>query len=154
MVDSRQKGARFEAAVVKLLTEDTGLNWKRTPGSGALHQDHLMKGDCYIPGEHNYWVLEVKHYKDDHLTSKVLTDKESQLSKWWTQAKRQGKQTDKKPILMFKKDRGKVFVALLKKDAEGYLTCTRSLHLLPEDVIVVTYEEFKNNIMVNMEWVK
>ena len=64
MVDSRQKGARAEAALVKLLKEDTGLNWKRTPGSGALHQDHLMKGDAYVPGEHNYYCVEIKHYKE------------------------------------------------------------------------------------------
>ena len=49
MVDSRQKGARAEAAAKGLLIKHSGLDWQRTPGSGALHAAHKLKGDLYIP---------------------------------------------------------------------------------------------------------
>jgi len=150
-VDSRQKGARAEAALVKLLIADTGFTWKRTPGSGALHADHLLKGDCYIPGEHNLFVIEIKHYKDCHLTCNLLTDKNPQLLIWWEQAKRQGVQVSKKPILFFKHDRSKWFVALRKQDA---ILPKKYLHYMPEDLVICTYDQFKTYIMPEVEFIK
>lgn len=155
MVDSRQKGARAEAALVKLLKQDTGYNWKRVPGSGALHQDHGLKGDVYVPNEKNYWACEVKHYKDSQLTSKVLTDKDPMLFQWWEQAIRQGKQTDKKPILFFKHDRSKWFVMLLLEDTPIDIDLVkRSFILLPYNAVVLTYEEFVKNIIKHIDWIK
>jgi len=152
MVDSRQKGARAEAAMVKLLKEATGLNWKRTPGSGALHQDHLLKGDIYIPGEYNYYCCEVKHYKEDHLTSKVLTSKIPQLLEWWKQSLRQGKQVDKIPILFFKFDRSKWFVMMLMP--EKYKEDTKAIILLPEKVIIYTFDYWLKNVLQYIRWKK
>lgn len=111
MVDSREKGARAESVIKKELRELTGLNWERTPGSGALNEKHQLKGDLYVPGEKNLWCVEVKHYKDDHLTSKILTDKNPQLFEWWSQCKRQADQVSKEPLLIFKFDRSKIFCA-------------------------------------------
>ena len=113
MVDSRQKGARAESALKKVLRDATGLNFQRTPGSGALNETHKLKGDIYIPNEKNNYCIEVKHYKDDHLTSKLLTSKNPQLIEWWKQAVRQAEQVDMKPILFFKFDRSKWFMATL-----------------------------------------
>jgi len=111
-IDSRAKGTRAETQVKDILRKYTNLSWERTPGSGALDPKHNMKGDLYIVNTNNIFAVEVKHYKDDHLTSKILTDKESQIEKWWKQAVRQAKQVNKTPLLIFKKDRGKFFVAL------------------------------------------
>lgn len=151
MVDSRQKGARAEAALVKLLKEDTGLNWKRTPGSGALHQDHLMKGDAYVPGEHNYYCVEIKHYKECQLTSKVLTDKDPMLFQWWTQAVRQGVQVSKKPLLFFKHDRSKWFVMF---DIEECIDWNEVPYMTigEIEVAIVTYENFIKQSKI--EWIK
>ena len=113
MVDSRQKGARAESAAKGMLIKHTGLDWQRTPGSGALNAAHKLKGDLYIPDEKNIYCVEVKHYKDDHLTSKMLTDKTPQIMKWWEQAVRQGEQVGREPLLLFKFDRSKWFVAFL-----------------------------------------
>ena len=104
MVDSRQKGARAEAAAKGLLIKHTNLDWQRTPGSGALNKQHKLKGDLYIPDEKNHYCVEVKHYKDDHLTSKLLTDKKPQLIKWWEQAVRQANEVERVPLLLFKFD--------------------------------------------------
>jgi Holliday junction resolvase len=109
MVDSRQKGARAEAQAKQTLIQHTGLNWQRVPGSGALDEKHGLKGDLYVPNEKNVYCVEVKHYKDDHLTSKILTSKDPQLMKWWSQTVRESKQVDREPLLLFKFDRSKWF---------------------------------------------
>jgi len=155
LVDSRQKGARAESAMVKLLKEETGLNWKRVPGSGALHEDHGLKGDVYIPNEHNYYACEVKHYKDCHLTSQVLTSKTPQLLEWWTQAVRQGTQTNKRPILFFKHDRSKWFVMMnLHDPMQLPLEHLKCIALYPEKVIIFTFDVWVNNVLLYIEWIK
>jgi len=111
MVDSRQKGARAENQAKELLIKHTRLNWQRVPMSGALDEKHGLKGDLYIPNEKTIFCVEVKHYKDDHLTSKILTSKNPQLLEWWKQTIRESGQVDKRPLLLFKYDRSKWFCA-------------------------------------------
>lgn len=120
MVDSRDKGSRAESLIKTKLRELTGLNWQRTPGSGALSETHLLKGDLYVPGEKNFWCVECKHYKDDHFTSEILTHKNPLLLDWWSQAVRQGNQVSKKPLLIFKHDRSKIFVAFQDLPSHSY----------------------------------
>ena len=111
VVDARAKGARTETTVRDLLRKHTGLGWERVPGSGALDPKHLLKGDLYVPGRTNLYCTEVKGYAEDHLTSHLLTSKNPQLVEFWEQSVRQGTQVSKKPLLIFKFDRSKVFVA-------------------------------------------
>lgn len=114
MVDSREKGARTELKVRDWLREHTGLGWERVPASGALDEKHGLKGDLYIPGEKNVYCVEVKGYADDHLTSQLLTSKNPTLLDWWQQTLRQSLQVKKLPLLFFKFDRSKIFVARLE----------------------------------------
>lgn len=111
MVTSNQKGARGETVVRDKLRELTGLQFERVPSSGALDPKHGLKGDLYIPGQNNLYAIEVKNYEEDHLTSKILTSKNPQLIEFWKQALRQADQVAKKPLLLFKFDRSKIFVA-------------------------------------------
>lgn len=111
MVDSRAKGARTETVVRDVLRKHSGLGWERVPGSGALDPKHQLKGDLYVPGRTNLWCVEVKGYAEDHLTSALLTGKNPQLIEFWKQTQRQGHQVNKAPLLIFKFDRSKVFVA-------------------------------------------
>ena len=39
------------------------------------------------------YVIEIKHYCDDHLTSKVLTGKDPQLLQFWQQTVRETNQS-------------------------------------------------------------
>lgn len=110
-VDSRAKGARAETVMRDRLRELSGLKWERVPSSGALDPKHGLKGDLYVPNENNLWTVEVKHYKEDQISSSVLTAKDPILLQWWSQAVRQGKQVNKIPLLIFKFDRSKIFVA-------------------------------------------
>lgn len=111
MVDPRAKGARTETTVRDTLRKLTGLNWERVPGSGALDPKHQLKGDLYVPGRTNLYAVEVKGYAEDHINSTLLTGKNPQLLEFWKQAVRQGQQVSKKPLLIFKFDRSKIFVA-------------------------------------------
>lgn len=109
MVDSRAKGRTAETNAKKEMIKLTGLNWERTPLSGALHAKHKLKGDLYVPDKSIKYCVEVKHYKDDHLTSKILTSKKSQLAEWWEQTVREAREVEKEPLLIFKFDRSKWF---------------------------------------------
>ena len=151
MVDSRQKGARAEAAAKGLLIKHTGLDWQRTPGSGALNAAHKLKGDLYIPDCKNKFCVEVKHYKDDHLTSKIITDKNPQLIKWWEQAIRQGEQTGREPLLLFKFDRSKWFVAF-KTDALYHENEVSSMNTLRYTYLTVDTDEYRFHTAKLEEW--
>ncbi len=111
MVDSRAKGARAETVVRDTLKKYTGLAFERTPSSGALDARYGLKGDIYVPKEKNLYTIEVKHYEGDHVSSKVLTDSNPQLIKFWEQAVREASENNNKPLLIFKFDRSKLFVA-------------------------------------------
>jgi hypothetical protein len=118
VVDSRQKGARTETLARDMLRKHTGLNWERVPGSGALDPKHQLKGDLYIPGVINRFCVEVKGYAEDHINSGLLTHKTPQLIEWWQQTDRQARQVDKLPLLIFKYDRSKLFVATVAYDLD------------------------------------
>jgi Holliday junction resolvase len=108
---SKEKGTRAETDIKNILKKHTGLGWERTPLSGALDPKHGLKSDLYIPNEHNIYTVECKHYKDNHFNTSLFTSINPQLIEWWTQVKRQAIQTDKKPLLLFKYDRSKIFAA-------------------------------------------
>ncbi len=114
MVDPRVKGATGETKVRDTLRSATGLRWERVPGSGALDPKHGLKGDLYVPNANNIFCIEVKNYAEDHLTSKLLTSKSPMLLEWWQQTIREANQIGKKPLLIFKFDRSKLFVAYVE----------------------------------------
>lgn len=116
MVDSKAKGARTESLVKDMLSKHTGLDWQRIPSSGALDAKHGLKGDLYVPGKNNLYCVEVKGYADDYITSGLLTHKTPEITNWWMQTLRQAQQVDKAPLLIFKHDRSKLFVANLTLD--------------------------------------
>jgi hypothetical protein len=143
MVDSRAKGAKAETVIRDLLRSYTKLQWERTPGSGALDEKHGLKGDLYVPKAENTFCVEVKHYEDDHLTSAILTHKDPQLIDWWNQTIRQSKQVGRKPLLIFKFNRSKVFVAFDELPTFTYRTIT--IHIGNTEFFVSLLEDWINN---------
>lgn len=105
---SKAKGAKAEVAVRDELKSSSGLPFQRVPLSGAIA---FLKGDVYVPNKDNVYCIEVKHYKDEHLNSTIITSVKSQMEKWWEQAVREAKVMENEPLLVFRKDRGKFFVA-------------------------------------------
>ena len=108
MVDPRAKGAEGERQVRDLLKGHTGLAFERVPMSGALE---YMKGDIFIPNIHNNYCIEVKFYKDSHFNDKIISTTSNMFIKWWEQTTSQAKKAGAKPILFFKYNRSKIFVA-------------------------------------------
>jgi hypothetical protein len=64
--------------------------------------------------------VECKHYEDDHISSHILTGKSPQLIEWWEQAIRQASQVNRKPLLIFKFNRSKIFIAFEEMPNNDY----------------------------------
>jgi len=111
VVDSRSKGMRAEYLVRDLLRAQTGLEFQRVPQSGALA---YLKGDIYLPDRQNKYCWEIKHYKEDNITSNLFNVSVSNLEKWWLQAAREAEVMKNEPLLVFRKDRGKWLVGTLE----------------------------------------
>jgi Holliday junction resolvase len=107
---SRDKGLRAENALKKILADSTGLGWERTPKSGGMHARYKMKGDLFIPNTTNMYLIECKHYKDDSLSSNILTNKNANLIDWWDKAQEQAIETGMSPMVIYKWDRSKWYV--------------------------------------------
>jgi Holliday junction resolvase len=112
MVDSKEKGSRGEYLVRDLLRDKTGLGFERVPLSGALA---YLKGDIYIPNRHNRFCIEVKFYEESALNDKILTNKSNNLVKWWVKICEQATNQKQEPLLLFKYNRSKIFVATQDK---------------------------------------
>ena len=140
MVDSKQKGARAELIVRDKLRELTALNWERVPGSGGLHEKHGLKGDLYIPNKENIFCVEVKHYAEDHLSSSLLTSEKPTFIDWWKQTIRESSQVNKTPLLIFKFDRSKLFVAF--EDMPTYDYKYIFLQFNPYEIYVATLNDW------------
>lgn len=111
MIDSRAKGATFERKIAKMLTEALGIEFKRSPGSGAYATVNKMgafKGDIITESPFPY-CIECKKYADFNLED-LVTGTKSGILKWFEQLNREkGKD---KGILIFQRDHGKIMMAL------------------------------------------
>lgn len=155
MVDSRDKGARAETAARDVLRQYTGYKWERVPGSGALGAQHKLKGDLYIPEANNVFCVEIKHYADDHLTSKILTDKDAQFMEWWEQTIRESAQVGKHPLLIYKFDRSKWFVAFKALDFVPYDEVSRVMEISynKHHIATMKLEEWLSKHKDEVKWV-
>jgi len=106
---SKAKGASFEAKIADILTKEFGKDFKRVPLSGALE---WMKGDI-ICIEDTAWfpyTVECKHYATIDWNS-LLTAKSNDMYSFWKQTLREAEVMKKLPLLIFRWDRSKDFVA-------------------------------------------
>jgi hypothetical protein len=163
MVDSRKKGYTAEIGARDELRKYTDHVWERIPGSGALKEEHGLKGDLYVPQNNNVFCIEVKHYKDDQLTSKILSGKAPIFFEWWVQAITQAEKVKKCPLLLFKYDRSKWFAAFDKHNVGFTITSTEEIAKtieveikVPEHlrVTVALLPEFVNAVNKHGKWVR
>jgi hypothetical protein len=106
---SKNKGSAYEAKIAKLLTNEFKVEFRRVPLSGAI--DYL-KGDIWTPKDTAWWpyCIECKHYKDIQWNN-FLTSKTTDMLVFWKQTLREAEVMDKKPLLIFRWNRSKDFVA-------------------------------------------
>ena len=107
MVNSRQKGIRGEQQLIKYLQDKTGHLFLQTPGSGSGR----LKGDLYNPKLNV--CIECKFYKEDPLASTILCNASSVIPIWWK--KLVGESKKKTPLLFYKWNRSKWFIAIADK---------------------------------------
>ena len=139
---SKDKGTRAETALKKLLIAKTGLNWQRTPSSGALSEEHKLKGDLYIPQEKNIYTIEVKHYKDCHINHLLLSGANPQIHEWWKQTEREADQNGNEALLIFKHDRSKWYMATYQLPMELPSYTNRYIYLGYIDIYILLLEDW------------
>lgn len=137
----KAKGDRGEYQLRDLLKKTTGVQFERTPSSGALGPHLKLKGDLFIPNATNRFTIEVKTYKEDQFCSKTLVNKSNEFRKWWEQALRQAEQNGNKPLLCYKYNRGPWFVAVLAAEA-GDCENLNYLYMSEFDIIITTLEDW------------
>ena len=117
VVNPRAKGAIGENKVKEFLESRTPYTFERTPGSGS----GKIKGDLHIPGYHNVFCIEVKNYAESPFNDKILTSKTNDFVQWWTKLQKQS--GTMKPLLFFRYNRSKLFVATSVKptNVEKYI---------------------------------
>ena len=114
MVNSRQKGHKAELLVANMLERHTQLPFEQTPGSGS----GKIKGDLWLRHHHNVYLIEVKFYKDDAISTKVFTNKSYNFVKWWAKTCQQAEDNNLQPLLFFKANHAQFFVSTKTKPAK------------------------------------
>ena len=106
---SKLKGSAYEAKIAEIFTKEFNREFRRVPLSGSI--DYL-KGDIWVPSDTAYWpyAIECKHYAD-LAWNNLLTAKTTDILNFWKQTVREAEQMNKKPLLCFRWNRSKDFVA-------------------------------------------
>lgn len=105
MVKSKNKGNVFEREIAKLLSQSTGVEFRRVPMSGAYStttktEMPMFNGDVYTEEKYyQYFVIECKFHKDPILLTDIFKPK-SKLNEWINQSIRES--GDKDWVLFFK----------------------------------------------------
>jgi len=106
---SKLKGSAFEAKIRDILTEELDLKFERTPLSGSIS---YLKSDLWVPSDTAGWpyAIECKHYAELEFNN-LLTAKSTDILQFWQQTIDSAKIMNKKPILIFRWNRSKDFIA-------------------------------------------
>lgn len=123
-VDGRSKGNRTELGLCKLLGEHFGVDFTKTPGSGALstvrldklpeHAKKTLTGDICVP-EKFKWVIECKggYEKEIDLCNVLEGEGSPTLDTFIEQSSRDSDFCGRMPIICWKRNR-KPWLALIK----------------------------------------
>lgn len=117
-MNARRKGAKGERMAAEFLKEWTGMDFKRTPGSGGLrgHVSDYTEGDIVCVKKNYIFPLciEVKFYEELNFNH-LLYDVNSKIKSFWKQARESAKRAEKIPILLMRYNnmpRGMFFVII------------------------------------------
>lgn len=147
MVDSRAKGRTAEYQARDLFRHYTGLEWERTPQSGALS---YLKTDIYLPHCDNAFAIEVKSYEEQLFDSKLFTNKSCLFLKFWEKVQEEARLRDQEPLLVFKHNRSKFYVATKIKP----IVTDRFMHAPWLDCYILLLEEWLEIEMNGISWEK
>ena len=109
---SRRKGSAFEREVALMFSNWTGLVCRRTPMSGAYGSDWGLAGDLmFMSDEPPNFIVELK--RREGWTWEGILNGRGPIFKWWATLNEecQADSRDPEPILVFKKNRGEIWLA-------------------------------------------
>lgn len=105
---SKDKGKAYERTIAKALTDFTGVNFRKVPGSGGMDKQglvvagHIFCGDVMSDRADFRFSVEAKNRKN-FLFSQVLKDpRTAPMTGWWYQCVRDAQRYKKEPMLFFK----------------------------------------------------
>lgn len=107
---SKIKGSAYEAKIKdRLNAEFPNIRFERVPLSGAIE---YLKGDIWTPHDTAAWpwCIEAKHYAELEWNN-LLTAKTTDILNFWKQTLREAEVMKKHPLLIFRWNRSKDFVA-------------------------------------------
>lgn len=119
---SKIKGSAYEAKIKDILNSAfPNIQFERVPLSGSIE---YLKGDIWTPHDTAAWpwCIEAKHYADLEWNN-LLTAKTTDILNFWKQTLREAEVMKKKPLLIFRWNRSKDFVAFNDDiDVESYIS--------------------------------
>ena len=107
---SKLKGSAYEAKIKDRLNEEfPNIRFERVPLSGSIS---YLKGDIWTPHDTAKWpwCIEAKHYAELEWNN-LLTAKTTDILNFWRQTIREAETMKKAPLLVFRWNRSKDFVA-------------------------------------------
>lgn len=107
---SKLKGSAYEAKIKDRLNEEfPNIQFERVPLSGSIS---YLKGDIWTPHDTASWpwCIEAKHYAELEWNN-LLTAKSTDILNFWRQTIREAEVMKKRPLLIFRWNRSKDFVA-------------------------------------------
>lgn len=107
---SKIKGSAYEAKIKDKLNEEfPNIRFERVPLSGSIS---YLKGDIWTPHDTARWpwCIEAKHYATLEWNN-LLTAKTTDILNFWKQTLREAETMNKRPLLIFRWNRSKDFVA-------------------------------------------
>lgn len=122
---SKRKGKSYENKCAKLLTEFTGVNFRKTAGSGGWNKqgvtvrEELFAGDLISDNPGFKFCVEAKNRPNDFEFDMLLRNPSGNFSDWWYQCVQDAKSVEKLPILFFKPRIRVDLVAVTKEGLEA-----------------------------------
>lgn len=105
-INSRSKGNRNERQAAGLVSKWTKKKFERTPSSGGLNwKASHAKGDitCTEDGYYFPFTIEVKAHRDINFSEILMPEKKNvKILEFWEQAKKEGKEANKIPMVMMR----------------------------------------------------
>jgi hypothetical protein len=122
---SKQKGNRYERRCAKLLSEFTGINFRKVPASGGFNKfggqvvaEHVFSGDVICDKKEFLFSVEAKNQKTFSFVAMLKSPDTAKFTEWWRQCVEDAAKVDKLPMLIFKPDTQEDLIALTQKGVE------------------------------------
>lgn len=117
---SKRRGKTYERRVAALLTQLTGINFRKVPSSGGWNKQGLVvleqqfSGDVVCDNSNFKFSVEAKNRTNFSLISALSNPDTAPFTEWWYQCCTDANTIGLLPMLIFKPDNQKDFVALSK----------------------------------------